>query len=104
MPYFLTAGFVARGFLDSRPMDMAGFGVIHGRFSNDLRDAQEREQLLDPLVGVQDYETVFEWSYRAYFRKSSVFFQPDLQYVMRPGGTGKVDNAFVVGCQIGINF
>jgi porin len=103
MPYFFTAGLVARGFLPSRPTDMAGFGVVHGRFSNALRDAQERE-LLDPIVGVQNYETVFEWSYRAYFRKSSVFFQPDLQYVMRPGGSGKIDNAFVIGCQIGINF
>ena len=104
MPYFMTAGLVARGFIPSRPMDMAGFGVVHGRFSSDLQDAQEREQLLDPLVGVQSYETVFECSYRAYFRKTAVFFQPDLQYVMRPGGTGKIDNALVIGCQIGINF
>lgn len=104
MPYFMTAGLVARGFLPSRPMDMTGFGVVHGRFSSDLRHAQEREQVSDPFTGVQNYETVFEWSYRAYFRKSSVFFQPDLQYVMRPGGTGKIDNALVIGCQIGINF
>jgi hypothetical protein len=59
-PILFTAGLVARGFLPSRPTDMAGFGVVQGRFSNDLRDAQEREQLLDPLVGVQNYETVFE--------------------------------------------
>jgi porin len=104
MPYFFTAGVVARGFLPSRPTDMAGVGVVYGHFSSDLQDAQERQQLLDPTVGVQDHETVLEWTYRLYFCKSAVFFQPDFQYIFRPGGTGKIDDAFVIGCQIGINF
>jgi porin len=104
MPYFFTAGIVARGFFPSRPTDVAGFGVVYGRFSNDLRHAQERQQLLGPAIGVQDYEMVLEWTYRFYFRKGAVFFQPDLQYVIRPGGTGNIDNALVIGCQVGINF
>jgi porin len=104
MPYFFTAGVVARGFLPSRPKDVAGFGVVFGRFSSDLRNAQHREQLFDPTVGAQDYESVLEWTYRFYFRKSAFFFQPDIQYVMNPGGTHKLDNALVLGCQIGFNF
>jgi len=104
MPYFFTAGIVARGFLPSRPTDTAGFGVVYGHFSNDLRHAQEREQMFNPTVGVQDYETVLEWTYRFYFRKGAIFFQPDIQHVIRPGGTGKLDNALVLGCQIGMNF
>ena len=104
MPYFFTAGIVARGFLASRPTDTAGFGVVYGHFSKDLQHAQEREQLFDPTVGVQDYEMVLEWTYRFYFRKSAIFFQPDIQHVIRPGGTGKLDNALVLGCQIGVNF
>jgi len=104
MPYFFTAGIVARGFFPSRPFDLAGFGVVYGHFSNDLRNAQEREQLFDPTIGVQDHETVLEWTYRLYFCKSSIFFQPDIQYVIRPGGTGKIDNALVLGCQMGVNF
>jgi porin len=104
MPYFFTAGVAIRGIFRSRPTDTAAFGIVHGEFSSDLRHAQEREQQLDPTLGVQNHETVLEWLYRFYFRKGAVFFQPDLQYVMRPGGTGKIDNAFVLGCQIGFNF
>ena len=104
LPYFFTAGIVARGFLHSRPADMAGFGALYGDFSSDLRHAQEREQLFTPTIGVQNYESVLEWTYRAYFCKSSFFFQPDIQYVLNPGGTGKIADALVLGCQIGFNF
>ena len=104
MPYFFTAGVVARGFLPSRPTDMAGFGVVCGHFSSDLQLAQEREQFFDPTAGVQTRETVLEWTYRFYFGKRAVFFQPDIQYVIRPRGTGRIQNALVLGCQIGFNF
>jgi porin len=104
MPYFFTVGIVSRGFFPSRPTDMAGFGVVYGHFSSELQNAQEREQLFNPTVGVQDHEMVLEWAYRFDLCKSSVFFQPDIQYVIRPGGTGKINDALVIGCQIGINF
>ena len=104
MPYFFTGGIISRGFFPSRQEDMAGFGVAYGEFSSDLRHAQEREQLFDPTISPQNYETALEWTYRAYFRKSSLFVQPDIQYIINPGGTGKIDNALVLGCQIGINF
>ena len=104
MPYFFTAGVVSRGFLPSRARDMAGVGLVFGRFSSDLRDAQHREQLFNPTVSAQDYESVLEWTYRAYFRKSAFFVQPDIQYVINPGGAHNLDNALVLGCQIGFNF
>lgn len=104
LPYFFTAGIVARGFLDARPTDLAAFGIVFGEFSEQLRLAQEREQILDPTIGAQDNETVLELTYRFYFRKSALFFQPDIQYVIKPGGTGKINNALVLGYQLGINF
>jgi porin len=104
MPYFFTGGFAVRGIWASRPVDTGGFGVLYGDFSSDLRQAQEQEQELDPTIGVQNHETALEWTYRFYFRKSAAFFQPDLQYVIRPGGTGKIEDALVIGCQIGIDF
>jgi porin len=30
--------------------------------------------------------------------------QPDLQYIIRPGGTGNIPDAFVLGAQIGVSF
>ena len=104
MPYFFTAGVACRGILPSRPADVAGFGVVFGEFSSDLRSAQEREQLLDPTVGVQSHEIVLEGTYRFSLRKGALFFQPDVQYVIRPGGTGQIANALVLGCQLGVNF
>ena len=104
LPYFFTAGVACRGIWDSRPRDTAGLGVVYGDFSSDLRHSQERQRQLDPTVGVQNYEAVVELTYRAYFQRTALFVQPDLQYVIKPGGTGKIDNALVLGCQIGINF
>jgi len=104
MPYFFTAGVAMRGILASRPTDAAGLGVIFGEFCSDLRDAEQREQLLDPTVAVQSHETVLEATYRFNLRHGALFFQPDVQYVMRPGGTGQLADAVVVGCQLGINF
>jgi porin len=104
MPYFFSAGVASRGIFASRPADAAGLGVVFGEFSSDLRDAEQREQLLDPTVGVQSHETVFEGTYRFNLRKGALFFQPDVQYVMRPGGTGQLANAVVIGCQLGVNF
>jgi len=104
MPYFFTAGVAVRGIFASRPTDAVGFGVVFGQFSDDLRDAEQREQLLNPTLGVQSHETVLEWTYRFNLRKGALFFQPDVQYVMRPGGTGQLAKAVALGCQLGINF
>lgn len=59
-PYFFTAGVASRGIFASRPRDTAGLALVYGDFSSDLRHAQERDQQLDPTVGVQKYETVLE--------------------------------------------
>jgi porin len=104
MPFFCTAGVAARGICDARPEDWLGLGAVYGHFSNDLQDAQRDQQKLNPSVGVQDYEMAIELFYRFYFRKHAVFFQPDFQYIVRPGGTGKIDNALVLGFHLGINF
>ncbi|MBL8876778.1 MAG: carbohydrate porin [Phycisphaerae bacterium] len=104
MPYFFTAGVVARGMFEARPDDVAGLGFIYGNFSNDLQTSQRAAQLFNPAQGVQTYESVIEATYRIALPGNSVFVQPDLQYIIRPGGTGQFGNALVLGCQIGINF
>jgi porin len=104
MPFFFTAGVAARGPFDARPNDSCGLGVVYGHFSENLQDAQRQEQQLNPTVGVQDYEMAIELAYRFYFAKRALFIQPDLQYIVQPGGTGDGDNALVLGCQVGINF
>ena len=104
MPYFFTLGLVARGIFPSRPTDVAGFGVVYGHFSDDLQDAQRQERLTDPTVGVQKSETVLELFYKFKFLEDAIFIQPDVQYIIRPGGTGQIDDALACGLQLGINF
>jgi len=104
MPYFFTAAFVTRGIFPSRPVDVIGLGVVYGHFSNDLQNFQRQAQQLDPNVGVQSDETVVELTYRLALLKSALYFQPDLQYVFRPGGTGGIADALVLGAQVGVNF
>jgi porin len=81
-----------------------GLGVVYGHFSDDLQNFQQRPQQMDPNVGVQSHETVMELTYRLALLKSALYFQPDLQYVFRPGGTGRIPDALVLGAQVGVNF
>jgi len=104
MPYFFTAALVTRGIFPSRSRDIVGLGVVYGHFSNDLQDSQQRAQQLDPNVGVQSHETVLELTYRLALLKSALYLQPDLQYVFRPGGTGRISDALVLGAQVAVNF
>ena len=104
MPYFFTCALVTRGIFPARPRDVVGLGVVYGHFSNDLQDSQRREQQLNPNVGVQQQETVVELTYRLALLNSALFFQPDLQYVIRPGGTGRISDALVLGAQVAVDF
>jgi len=104
MPYFFTTALVTRGIFPSRPRDIIGLGVVYGHFSNDLQDAQERAQQLNPNVGAQSHETVLELTYRLALLKSALYVQPDLQYVFRPGGAGQIPDALVLGAQVAVNF
>jgi porin len=104
LPLFVTAGVSARGLFDARPRDAISFGIASGSFSRVLQRAQANGQLVPPEGGVQNHETVVELTYRLDLRKGAYFIQPDFQYIVRPGGTGRLGNAPVVGAQVGVNF
>jgi porin len=104
LPLYFTAGVSVRGLFDSRPRDAVSFGVATGYFSDALQRAQQDGRLVPPEGGVQDHESVVELTYRFDLRKGAYFIQPDFQYIVRPGGTGRLPNAPVFGAQFGINF
>jgi porin len=104
MPVLANAALVVRGLIASRATDVLGLGVVYGHFSNDLQDSQRLQQALDPTIGVQQHELALELTYRLSFLDSALLVQPDVQYVIRPGGTGRIDDAFVTGLQAGVNF
>jgi len=72
--------------------------------SNDLENFQRQARQLDPNVGVQSHETVLGLTYRLALLKSALYVQPDLQYIFRPGGNGRISDALVLGAQVAVNF
>lgn len=103
LPFFFTAGFAARGMFENRPRDTIELGVAAGYFSNDLGHARQMGELPGPPGG-QDYEKVAELTYRFDLNGGAFFVQPDVQYIVHPGGSGDIKNATVLGVQLGINF
>jgi len=103
LPYFFDAGLVAYGFLPSRPRDFAGFGLAYGSYSGDLRRAEEVQVLANPSVGVQSWEMTLEWTYGCTVRPG-LLMQPDLQFIINPGGNKAVPNALAIGVNVVFNF
>jgi porin len=103
LPYFFDAGLVAYGWLPNRPRDFVAFGVAYGSYSGDLRQAEEVQTLTNPAVSVQNWEMTLEFTYGCTVRPG-LLVQPDLQYLINPGGNKAVPNALAVGFNVVLNF
>ncbi|WP_461656153.1 carbohydrate porin [Methylorubrum aminovorans] len=107
---YVDAGIAYRGLFAGRPNDTLGFGVIHSRISPAARAFDRDARLFGVGLGpLRSSETVFEATYQAELVPGFTL-QPDLQYVMRPGG-GLADargrrlrNATVMGLRATINY
>jgi porin len=97
-PFYFHTGLVYRGLIPTRDEDQFGIGFAYGNYSY-------YKQLSDERRGrpIQTYEGVIEFSYRIQVNKWA-YVQPDLQYIIRPGGTGLTQNATVLGFQLGVTF
>ncbi len=99
LPFFFYTGLVYEGLIPTRDHDQTGVAFALGNYSYDqiLADRREGKQI------VPTYEGVLEFEYRVQVNKWS-YVQPFLQYVIRPGGTGQVANATVLGVHFGVTF
>ncbi|WP_269525463.1 carbohydrate porin [Coraliomargarita parva] len=98
IPLQSTLGAHYKGLLPGRPDDRTVFFMTYGQFSDDYSDALETSTGDDA-----DYEMVFELGHRIQLTKYA-YIQPDVQFIKNPGGTGKIDDAVVVGAQFGFSF
>lgn len=98
LPFQLNGGAVYQGLLPGRDQDWAIFGVVYGQFSTDYAAT-----IASPTVDSPNYELVFEWGYRAQINQF-LYVQPNLQWVIQPGGRSDIPNAMVLGAQIGVVF
>jgi porin len=99
-PFFFLAGMIYHGLFPGRDRDTAGLGLAYGQFSHDLQRSQRVSQ---PTNGVQSFEMITELTYQ-YEVTPHLIIQPDMQYIIRPSGTGRIPNALVIGVQVAVNF
>jgi porin len=101
MPFFANGGLVYQGLFSSRPRDTAAVGVAYGAFSRQLARSQRDARRAGSGAGIQQYEVALELTYIIQARRW-LQVQPDLQYIINPGGTGKIRDALVLGFQLAL--
>ena len=97
-PFYFFTGFIYKGLIPTRDEDQFGVAFAYGNFSEFNKDIQEAAD--EP---VQTYEAGLEFDYRIQLNKWAVV-QPLVQYIIRPGGAGLVDNAVVLGAYFRVAF
>ncbi len=106
-PFFFDCGIAYDGIIPSRPDDALSFGAAYGSYSPDLRQQQRLARdrgLLGPFGDrPEDFELVLEINYWWQITKWFVV-TPDVQYIIHPKGYPNIENALVIGAQIGVTF
>jgi porin len=98
VPFQVNLGFNYKGLFANRHADHTVLHFIYGDISGDYARATRRRG-----GALADSEKVIEFAHRFQLTNWS-YFQPDIQYVIDPGGTGDILDAVVVGAQMGITF
>lgn len=96
IPFQANSGLVYTGLIPTRRNDFTILGCAYGDISTTYAGVQQTKNHVNPT-----YELVYEAAYRINTTKYS-YIQPDLQWIINPGGTGKIPNALVLGFQMGI--
>ena len=93
-PLQLSMGLNYEGLFPGRDDDRTIFFATYGQLSDEFGDATGEDV---------DYELVLELGHR-FQLGDAAYIQPSLQYINNPGGTGNVDDAFVLGAWVGLAF
>lgn len=101
----VDAGLAYTGFIPGRDFDVISAGFIYLGISENQTRTEETDSNVNgtPYDAFSDYEMVFEFTYLAWIN-NSWYVQPDLQYIVHPGGSAVLDNALVVGVRTGLSF
>ncbi len=98
VPYQVNAGLNYKGLIPGRGDDRTVVNFIYGKVSDDYAQGAQVPGGRKP-----ESEKVLEFAHRFQLTPWS-YLQPDIQYVVNPGGTGDIDDAVVVGAQMGVTF
>jgi porin len=98
VPFQVNAGVHYKGLFPGRGGDRTMLHFIYGDLSREYA-----RSVHVPGGHFADSEKVLEIAHRFQVTPWS-YFQPDLQYVIDPGGTGDIADAIVIGAQMGVTF
>jgi porin len=98
VPFQVNVGLNYKGLIPCRNNDHTMLHFIYGDISRDFARSVRR-----PGGHLAESEKVVEFAHRFQLTRWS-YFQPDLQYVIDPGGTGDIPDAVVIGAQMGFTF
>ena len=83
---------------------MVGLGITCTDLSGDLRRAvRDGNQINGTRDALPDYEALLEVTYQANLAPW-LSVQPDLQYIVHPGGSPRYGNALVLGTRAVLTF
>ena len=98
-PFYFQTGLVYEGLIPTRDTDKLMFAIAYGSYSYyNIQSLQA-----DGVVNQPNYTMVLEWDYRLQINKWA-YFQPFVQYIIKPNGTGNVQNATILGFAYGLVF
>ncbi|WP_151767807.1 carbohydrate porin [Acinetobacter oleivorans] len=102
-----------KGPFDSRPNDSIGFGIANYVVNDRAKDKQIATNesrgyySYDPIalnyIPIQDDELNIELNY-TYQWSPAVMLRPNIQYIHQPAGVKEVDDAWVAGLSVKVNF
>lgn len=98
MPFYALAGLVYRGLIPHRDNDQTGVAFAYGSYSFDAQQLDESRGRAP-----RTYQAVLEADYRIQLN-AFAYVQPTVQYIIRPGGRGLVQNDTILGLHFGVNF
>ena len=98
LSFYADAGLVWTGLLSWRPEDKLGLAFCYGEVSQSYRTLGNQQGILGP-----SFESVAELTYSIRL-SPGIALQPDLQYVLHPGGTRQYGNTLVVGIRAVMDF
>lgn len=99
LPFYFQTGLVYTGLIPTRDKDLTMFALGFGQYSfYNIENLQNNGNVNQP-----NYTMVLEFDYRLQINKWA-YVQPFVQYIVKPNGTGAIQNATILGFQTGITF
>ena len=102
--FYAELGLNYRGLLPSRGRDVFGLGFTYTDLSDDARrEVRAANRLNHTGNPLPDYEATLEATYEANLTPW-LQVQPDLQFIIHPGGTQRNDDALILGVRTVVTF